>query len=307
MEPRKVIRHVAARDGTPLALHTYLPEGVSSEDALAQRPTVLLTNGIGTTENFWRYLVLELLSTHRVVHWDYRAHGHSGRAQSGDYSLQTQADDLERVTLEVMRHGAADAPPIQVAFSMGVTVLLELFRKRPDLVPAAALLSGGADAPWANSFLKAAKPRAAVKRTLKALTPAVPVLAPAVRAVLGSRAVYPVGRALGLLRERAPREDIERFMKGLTAMDLSAYWATLLGLMEGRGSDVLPHLQVPVLVVGATHDTLVPLAEMERIRSALPHAEYLVVKDAGHAGLLEAGPEVAQAIRRFVDRVAQRG
>ncbi len=47
---------------------------------------MLLTNGIGTTENFWRHLVAELRRDHRTVHWDYRGHGASERSASGDYS-----------------------------------------------------------------------------------------------------------------------------------------------------------------------------------------------------------------------------
>lgn len=307
MSYHKVTRFISAADGTRLAYHTHLgdPASGESEEALAARPAVLLTSGIGTSENFWRYLVGALASEYRVVHWDYRGHGSSERAASGDYSIQAQVDDLIRVTEAVMANGQRGLPPIQVGFSMGVAVLLELYRRRPELVPALVLLAGGPDAPWAGTLpFRIPGATAAVQRAMSALTPVVPLAAPLVRWLLSSPFVYPAGRMLGLLRKRAPREDIDQFMHALCSMDTLAYWHTLRALMGARASDVLPRVKVPVLVVAASHDILVPRSEVERIREALPSARYLLVEDAGHATLLEAGPEVAAEVTRFVRKFA---
>lgn len=309
MPYRKVTRYLSAADGTRIAYHTHLPPDLdeSDVDQLAERPTVLLTNGIGTTENFWRFLVEALLPEHRVVHWDYRGHGDSDVAAGGDYSVVTQADDLMRVTEAVVASAHEPEPPLQVAFSMGVTVLLEVYRQRPDLVPAMALLSGAAGVPWGNTAaLKIPGALTAVRAALNAATPLVPLAAPLVKRVLASPIIYPAGRALGLLRKRAPREDIDQFMQGLCAMDARAYWDTLRALMYSRGAEVLPSVKVPVLVVAAENDVLVPRVEMEKIRDTIPHARFFVMDDAGHGGLLEAGEEVAAALTAFAREVARR-
>lgn len=115
---------VLAADGTPLSFHTH---------GDAAGPAVLLTNGIGTTSNFWRFLIADLQVDHTVVHWDYRGHGQTPVAASGDYSLQTHADDLARVTRKVMDRDGR--PPVHVAFSMGVAVLLELYRNQIVTAP----------------------------------------------------------------------------------------------------------------------------------------------------------------------------
>jgi pimeloyl-ACP methyl ester carboxylesterase len=302
MPYRKVTQYVPAADGTLLAVHTHLPPNLreDEEDQLSERPVVLLTNGIGTTENFWRFLVEALVRDYRVVHWDYRGHGATAVPTSGDYAITTQADDLARVTEAVMTRGVEAGPPLQVAFSMGVTVLLELYRRRPELVPAMALLSGAADAPWSSTLpLRMPGALSVVRGVVDALTPLVPLAAPAVRKLLASRLVYPVGRALGLLRKRAPRDDIDLFMKGLVAMDAKAYWGTLRALLRAHASDVLPWVTVPVLLVGASNDILVPKVEVERIRKALPHARFLMMEDAGHGGLVEDGEAAAAALVEF--------
>jgi len=89
-------------------------------------------------------------------------------------------------------------------------------------------------------------------------------------------------------------------MRALTRTSPEAYWYTLRGLAEGHAWDVVPSMRVPTLIIAAANDTLVPLSEMERMRDAMPHAHWLRVDDAGHAGLLEAGTEIADAVRAFL-------
>jgi pimeloyl-ACP methyl ester carboxylesterase len=298
MTYRTITRHAIAGDGTRLAFHTHLGPGSSEveDEALLARPAAILTNGIGTTANFWRYLVKALSREYRVVHWDYRGHACSEVARSGDYCIRTQADDLRRVTEEVMRLGEHPDPPIHLAFSMGVAVLLELYRAQADLVRGMVLIAGGPDGPisWPD------RARAALRAALTALTPLVPVMAPPVYRFLSSPLVYPAGRALGLLRKRAPREDIEQFMRAVCLMDPYAYWYTLCGLLEARASDVLPRVSVPAMVVAGSHDPFAPPKRLERMRDALPHAHWLKVEDTGHANLVEAGPEVSSALLAFL-------
>ncbi|WP_426746458.1 alpha/beta fold hydrolase [Myxococcus faecalis] len=302
MPYRRTTRFVVAPDGTRVAWHTHLGELLeeSSDEALKPRATVLLSNGIGSSENFWRHVVASLEQDHRVVHWNYRGHGGSEESRGGDYDFSVHVGDLERVTEEVMALGDG-RPPHQVAYSMGVRVLLELYRRRPDLVPAMTLIAGTPGAAGSGDAGLAARALLGTAReAIRLATPAVPLATPVVRAFLGSRLAYPLARAVGALRPRAPRDDIDEFLYALRTMSPQAYWHTLRGFAEGHAWDVLPHVKVPTQIIAARHDTLVPLREMVRMRDALPHAHWMLVEDAGHAGLLEAGTEIADAVRGFL-------
>jgi pimeloyl-ACP methyl ester carboxylesterase len=302
MPYRRNTRFVTAPDGTRVAWHTHYGDlrEESAEAELADRPTVLLTNGIGTSENFWRYIVASLEQDHRVVHWDYRGHGRSEDSRNGDYQVSVHVDDLERVSEAVMAQGDGK-PPHHVAFSMGVRVLLELYRRRPDLVPDMTLVAGTPGAPGSGTDTLGAKVAlSAVRGVFKAWTPVLPLAAPVAHAVMASRFAYPLGRVVGALRARAPRADIEEFMQALRRMSPEAYWYTLRGLADGHAWDVVPGVRVPTLIIAAAQDTLVPLREMVRMRDAMPHAHWIQVDDAGHAGLLEAGTEIAAAVRSFL-------
>jgi pimeloyl-ACP methyl ester carboxylesterase len=296
---RKLTSIASGRDGSRIAWHVHAP---GEADPVA-KPALVLTNGIGTTENFWRGLVGALAGDHRVVHWDYRGHGSSGLSSSGDYSLPVQADDLGRVTQAVMASGDGQ-PPVHVAFSMGVTVALELYRRSPEKVRALVLIAGAPDAPGEGSLLfRVPGALAAARGALRALTPALPVFAPVMKSLLGSKASYPLGRALGILRKSAPRDDIAVMMQGMQQMDATAWWMTLRGLMEAKASDVLPFVKVPTLIIGCTHDVLMPRALIEAMQQQLPSSRYVQIEDAGHAALVEKSEEIAQAVRAFLDEI----
>ncbi len=299
MPYRRHTHYLSAPDGTRIAYHTHTGDasGNDTERALATRSPVLLTNGISTTENFWRFLVADLERDHRLVHWDYRGHGLSSTSPTEDYALRAQVEDLERVTEAMMALGDG-RPPHHVAFSMGVRVVLELYRRRPELVPAVTLIAGSPATP--NPSLGVPRGRVRLSQVLEGLTPLVPRTAPLVHAFMGSALAYPFGRATGLLRARAPRADILEFMAGVRRMDPRAFWLMFRGLLEAPPSwDVLQELRVPTQIIAATHDLFVPLREMERMHALLPGADWLVVEDAGHAGLLEAGDEIAARVRAF--------
>lgn len=302
MPYRRVTRFVTAPDGTRVAYHTHsgdLPEE-RVEQEMASRPPVLLTNGIGTSENFWRYIVANLEQDHRVVHWNYRGHGHSDEARNGDYSVSAQVEDLERVTDQMMTRGNG-RPPHHIAFSMGVRIVLELYRRRPELVPAMTLIAGtpGPIGAWKQSRMARAG-LSVMKQAVGAMSPLVPWISPLVRAFLVSPLAYPAGRLTGALRARAPRADLDEFFFSLRRMSPEAYWKTFQGLLEGDAWDVLARVQVPTQIIAAANDQIVPLSDMLHMREVLPQAHWLRVEDAGHAGLVEAGSEIADAVRAFL-------
>lgn len=248
---------VSAADGARLAVHEHAR---TRRDPA--RGTVVLSNGIGTSENFWRFLVAALTDDFRVVHWDYRGHGAS-EVGTERPSMELFAGDLEHV---VSALGSESI--FHVAFSMGVPVVLSHQRTHHASTRALVLISGAAEPPWHQTGLfRMTGLRSRFVHALSASESLVPVVAPLVKMALRSPLSYPFGRLLGLLRSRAPREDIAQFMEALGQMDARAYWRTLLALMNADVSDVPRQLKAPTLVIAARNDWLVPLRQMERLRT----------------------------------------
>jgi pimeloyl-ACP methyl ester carboxylesterase len=285
-----------AADGTRLAWYLHGAPGAGAP--------VVLTNGLSTSENFWMHVVAALAPRLPVVHWHYRGHGASGAAGAAGYTIETHSRDLEAVVRAAQAATAAARAPVHVAFSMGVIVLLELYRRRPDLVGAMVLIAGGADHPYATSrAFRVPGARRAVRAALAAAAPLVPRLSPVLRRASESRALFPLARATGAIGRGAPRAEVERFFRTVGAMDHRAYWETLRSLMDARASDVLPSVRVPVLIVAPERDVMALRGDLEALRRGIPDAEWWLVPGTGHAVLLEEGPLVAERVRAFVERV----
>lgn len=289
-------------DGTRLVWHEHHPAEQGDPALRRRRPLVFLSNGIGSSEHFWRPLLARLVPDYRVVHWDYRAHGESGPSATGRYDMQTHAQDAIEVAERALATG--DGPAVCVGFSMGVVVTLELYRRRPDLVRGLVLVAGGAEAPFSNTLpLRVPGARALVRGWLGLAQPWMPVASPVVSAVARMPLTYHAGVALGLLQKEAPRSEVRGFLHQMSAMDLGAFWRTLRGLMASDAKDVLPTVRVPTLVLAAERDLLVSSGETEVLRSALPHARFVTMPRAGHAVLLEKGAVAAEEIAAFLHRV----
>jgi pimeloyl-ACP methyl ester carboxylesterase len=296
--PSSAHRSVAAADGTRIAWYPHAREGREA------RLGILLTNGLSTTSNFWKHLAPALARDHRLAHWSYRGHAESEGARSGDYAIATHADDLARVTEAARGAGFFTQPPVHVAFSMGVTVLLELYRRRPDLVRAMVLIAGAADHPFASSrVFRVPGVRGAIRAGLRAASPVVPRLAPIARRVSASKAVFAIARATGAVGPDAPRDEVEHFFRSVGAMDLRAYWETLRSLMEARASDILSSVRVPVLVIAPERDVMTLRTDLELLGRAIPRAAWVLVPRTGHAMLLEAGDVVAEHVQAFLQRL----
>jgi pimeloyl-ACP methyl ester carboxylesterase len=214
--------------------------------------------------------------------------------------MRTLASDLERVTEAAGGGGGA----IHIAFSMGVTVLLELYRSRPSLVRAMVLVAGGADHPYATSAaLRVPGARAGIALWLAATAPFVTRATPLTRRLSKSSLLFPIGRAFGALNQTAPREELEHFFRSVGSMDMGAYWATLRALFESRASDVLPTIKVPVLIVEPERDVMAPQGDLEQLQT-IPGARSVKIPSTGHAVLLEAGGAVAALVQSFLEEAA---
>jgi pimeloyl-ACP methyl ester carboxylesterase len=55
-----------------------------------------------------------------------------------------------------------------------------------------------------------------------------------------------------------------------------------------------------VSIVEARQDTLMPRAQVQRMREGLPQAQFVAIDGAGHAGLIEQGPKMVEAVRALL-------
>jgi len=282
-------RTLVAADGTQVAYHVH--QG-------GPGPTLVLTNGITTSNFFWTYLHRRWAPGHTLINWDLKGHGRSGPARSPEgTSMSALADDLLRVL---------DAANIERAvlagFSMGCQVTLELYRRAPERVSALVLLLGPAGRVFDTALGPVGK---LLHGSIERMSPRVFALSlRGVQRLVGSPLGYPLGRGLRLFGPEATRADVQRFIDHFVEhIDPPSLAAMALAAQAHSAEDLLPRIAVPTLVVGGDSDLFAPGSRVAaHIARKIPRSELLRLPYGTHTSLLEHHAEIGAAVDEFLAR-----
>src|SRR5689334_9975119 len=108
-------------------------------------PILLMANGLGATVDAYRFIVSRFSSTFRFVSWDYRGLYGSGRPLRG-YDALAVADHAKDA-FAVLEAVGAKGEVHALGWSMGVQVLLEMLREKPEAFETLVLHNGVAGRP----------------------------------------------------------------------------------------------------------------------------------------------------------------
>jgi pimeloyl-ACP methyl ester carboxylesterase len=138
---------VVSDDG--VTLHVEVDEPAEPTREATSLLTVVLVHGYALSLDCWHFQRLALRRTHRLVSYDQRSHGRSGRSSSEHCTIEQLGRDLAAVLDEVTGPG----PVAVVGHSMGAMAIMALAEHRPEefgtRVRAVAMISttaGGLDA-----------------------------------------------------------------------------------------------------------------------------------------------------------------
>jgi len=268
---------------------------IAWSEAGSGAPPVVLTDGIGCAGFIWRHLQLELARSHRVVHWNYRGHGRSEPPR--DPERVTVGDCVDDLLAVLEAAGVERA--ILAGHSMGVQVCLEAHRREPRRVAGLLLVCGSYGHPidtfHDSPTLKIALPfaRAAVERW--------PGLARlAFRMLVPTEIALQYALAFEVDRRFVPREDVERYLADLAAIDPLVFVRMLTAASGHDAYDHLSRVDVPTLVVAGEKDTFTPMWLSVRMHRAIPGSELLVLPGGTHVGPLEHPELVGLGVQKFL-------
>jgi len=103
----------------------------------------------------------------------------------------------------------------------------------------------------------------------------------------------------------AAQVDVDAFRdvaREWTRLDFAAYAETFRHLGEHDASDLLPEIATPTLVVAGGRDPLTPAHLARRMADLLPDAEFALLPDATHFGLIEAPDVITEHAARFLEQ-----
>ena len=301
--PADRTRIVVADDGVPLHVEEVGPVGAPL--------TVVFVHGYTLEMGAWHYQRLDLAGMTdpalRMVFYDQRSHGRSGRGAATNSTIDQLGRDLGRL-LDDIDDGS---PIVLVGHSMGGMAIMALADQEPDRfgtsITGVALLS--------TSTGGLRELRLGLPAALASLQgPIVPVLALGMRArpsmvERGRRA----GRDLAWLLTRRysfGTPHVSPSLVGYVEQMISATPVDVIGefLVEFMAHDKLSAVSrlrnVETLVVVGEKDMLTPAEHSRAIAEQLPGGELLVVTGAGHLALMERPEVINDALRDLLQRAA---
>lgn len=294
-------RWVTADDGTRLYVEVDEPDDPSKADV-----TIIFSHGYSLNLDTWHYQRKDLRGQARLVFWDQRSHGRSGRGPQDSHTIDQLGSDLGRVLAAC----AGDSRVMLVGHSMGGMTIMGLAGLQPDLfgtqVRAVALLatsSGHLDevtlrlpAPAARIVQHRTENLAALMHAQSAGIDRGRTRTTDLNFLLTKR--YSFGE------ERVSRAHTQ-FVADLlssTPIDVVADYLPEFGRHDK--SAALAALQrIPTLIMVGDSDALTPESHSREILRFVPSADLVVIPDTGHMIISERPDAVDRNLLALLDLV----
>lgn len=257
-----------------------LPDGARiSAEVEGQGPPLLMVSGLGGTGGFWARSRALLAARHRVVTLDQRGIGRSTRGTAA-VTVERLAEDVEAVA------GALDLGRFALGGHSTGTAIALTVAARGRLPLSHLLLSGG----WirADAYI-----RALFELRLEVLN----LAGLAAYERLGRFLAYPPAWLVetgdfGPAMHPPGPEEAER----------QALWAERIeALLAFDGTPLLGRIGVPVLVMGAEDDVIIPHHHQRAMAARIPGARLRAFAHGGHFYPTTRTADFAAAVAGFLD------
>ena len=246
----------------------------------ADKPTVLMIQGLGTDKHGWDLQRWALAGTFRTIALDNRGAGRSDKPH-GAYSLEQMADDA----VAVLDHAGVESAHV-VGASMGGGISQIVAVKYPHRVRSLTLACTSCrNHDWREKLL-ISWVSVATERGMGAMS------AQAARWVIGPRSFRRIWPALGWLGPLGVKRAVHGFA-GQVAAILS---------VDADMAGELTRLPMPALVIVGNQDILTPRGDSEELAELIPMAELVVISGAAHGLMVEHARTFNRILIEFLER-----
>jgi pimeloyl-ACP methyl ester carboxylesterase len=293
---------VRADDGVPLRAEV---------SGRADAPvTIVFSHGYTLSQDSWHFQRKALADAFRLVLWDHRGHGQSGRGEPARSTIGQLGADLGAVLDATV---PADGTVVLAGHSMGGMTIMALARQRPELfgsrvagtVLVCTAASGVDPAHWMPAPLRAIG---------RGATPAVMRGAARGRTAELVERGRQAGGDLAFLSTRyvafgdrrvspATVDFLERIIRATPVAVIEEFLRALVAHDEEDALDILG--KSPCTVLTGERDRLIATRATREMAGRIPGAELISVPGAGHLLMLEQPEVVSEAIRALAQRASE--
>lgn len=282
---------VAASDGVPLAVREAGPTDAPM--------TVVFAHGYTLSMDSWhfqrRHLADRFGSEIRMVFYDQRGHGLSGKSSRENSTI----DQLARDLATVISATAPTGPVVVIGHSMGGMTVMGYAVRHPEMVRERVLgvgLVSTAMAELSESGLGAVLDSKAVARVAGMASRTPGVFTSGRRALGAIISPFIYGGSFGDPATMSPTvaRFVDKLINSTDVLTIANFFETLTQHDESAAMPILRDVRTTVLC--GDRDLLTPLDRSVDIVEELPDAEFVVVPGAGHMVMVEEPAHVSEVL-----------
>lgn len=257
--------------------------------------TAILCDGICCDGFVYKYLWDDLNRLLSVAHWNYRGHGRSAAPVDPDFiDVAAHASDLDAV-----RRAVGDPPVVLIGHSFGTQVALEAYRLRREKIVGMVFLCGSFGR--VTHTFKGSDVLAQILPRLREMSSEHPKIARALWSRVPPKIAVRIGMLTGDLDARTVRpEDVEPYFKHVAHIDFPMFVRMLEHAGEHSAEDLLPDIDVPVLVIAGDRDSFTPPELSAKMAEILAKGELVMLAGGTHVAPLEQNELVILRIEKFL-------
>lgn len=210
--------------------------------------------------------------------------------------------ELPRLLVRLM-DAAGMQRAVQVGWSTGCQVVLEMYRRHPERCAALVLILGAPGRVLSTSALPL--PGGVIDMIVRRMPhPIFGGLARALARVAHASGGQLVPRAVGLIGKRTTRRDAALITEHLCRVDTRTIQTMIASAQAHSAWDVLPTVAVPTLIVAGDLDPFAPAATVGvQMHARCPGSELLRLPEGTHTALLDHADVIGDALDKFLRRV----
>jgi pimeloyl-ACP methyl ester carboxylesterase len=273
-----VIKHHTIAGGAGTHLHVV-------DSGNPRGRSLLFIHGFSQCWLAWsRQLNSDLAEKHRLVAMDMRGHGLSDKPRDGYADSRMWADDVDAVI-----SGLSLDRPVLCGWSYGALVILDYIRHY------------GEDAISGLTLVDAVTKLGSAE-AVAVLSPEFLNLVPGLFATDAEESTRALRSLLHMCLPQEPTEEELYFMLGYNA-SVPPYVRQALFSRAFDNDDLLPRLRKPVMIMHGARDAIVKPIAVDQHKKGLPHAEVVIMPDAGHTPFFSDADAFNDHLRVFCERL----
>jgi pimeloyl-ACP methyl ester carboxylesterase len=286
-------RFVDASDGARLA---YTVEGTGD------RTPVVFMNGWTCPDAYWKGIGPAVVDAgHPALFFDTRGHGQSRLPRPPTRSardIPVEDVSVNRIATDIIEilDAAGIDRAVLIGHSMGVQGIFEAYRvggkeRLAGIVPVAGTYENPVPTFMEKEVLDKLFPIGDALFSRLPFGALRPVMAQAHR--MPQAVSMKIIKTLLRTGPTVQYADVERHIRQISEVDFSIMWRMMSEMRGHSAADVLPTIEIPVLILGGDRDHFTPPAVQHRMHELIPGSELVLYPDGGHLLPVEQAPAIA--------------